>query len=69
MIEGKTKLPNFRNSKALTTLKLEEDLADNREVCRLYKELVYLNLLCSTSFSKIHACNVKNLSSVLSLAC
>jgi hypothetical protein len=28
-----------------------------------------LNLLCSTSFSKIHACNVKNLSSVLSLAC
>ena len=48
MIEGKTKLPNFRNRKALTTLKLEEDLADNREVCRLYKELVYLNLLCST---------------------
>ena len=66
MIEGKTKLPKFRNSKALTTLKLEED---NREVCRLYKELVYLNLICSTSFSKIHACNVKNLSSVLSLAC
>jgi hypothetical protein len=25
MIEGKTKLPKFRNSKALTTFKLEED--------------------------------------------